>query len=101
MKEAQLEALFAAWLELPEVKRNEMDADFSEIHALSCEKGWCAIRDEATWQFRQEPDAFTAFVERMGDLDGHSERAMVTFLDFPPQFWKNAMYFHYADTLPW
>jgi hypothetical protein len=39
-------------------QRNAMDADFSEIHALSCEKGWCAIRDEAQWQFRQEPDAF-------------------------------------------
>lgn len=101
MKEIRIDELFAAWLELPEGKRNEIDADFSEIHALGCEKGWCAIRDEAEFQFRQEPDAFTAFVERMGDLDGHFERAMVTFLDFPSQFWKNAMYFHHADTLPW
>ena len=100
MKETQMDELFAAWLELPEGQRNEMDADFSEIHALSCEKGWCAIRDEAQWQFRQEPDAFTAFVERMGDLDGHFERAMVTFLEYP-QFWKGATLFCHADTLPY
>ncbi|HWB33594.1 MAG TPA: hypothetical protein VG714_10495 [Acidobacteriaceae bacterium] len=101
MKETKLDALFAAWLDLPEGQRSEMDADFSEIHTLSCEKGWCAIRDEAKFQFRQEPDLFTAFVKKMGDLDGHFERAMVTFLDSPPQFWKNAMYFHHADNLPW
>ncbi len=100
MKETQTEGLFAAWLELPEGQRNEMDADFSEIHALSCEKGWCAIRDEAQWRFREEPDAFTAFVERMGNLDGHFERAMVTFLEYP-QFWKGATLFCHADTLPY
>jgi hypothetical protein len=98
MKETKPDALLTAWLELPEGQRNEMDADFSEIHALSCEKGWCAIRDEAKWQFRQEPNAFTAFVERMGDLDGHFERAMATFLDYK-QFWKGAMHFHHADSL--
>ena len=100
MKETRIDALFAAWLELPEGQRNEMDAKFREIHALSCEKGWCAIRDEAKYQFRQEPDAFTAFVERMGDLDGHFERAMVTFLDHH-EFWNGATQFYHADTLPW
>jgi hypothetical protein len=40
MKEARIDELFTAWLELPEGQRNAMDADFSEIHALSCEKGW-------------------------------------------------------------
>jgi hypothetical protein len=100
LKEGKPEALFAAWLELPESQRNIMDAEMREIHALSYEKGWCAIRDEAQWQFRHEPDAFTAFVERMGDLDGHFERTMVTFLDHPP-FWKGAMRFHHADVLPW
>lgn len=100
MKETQPEALFEAWLELPEGQRNAMDADFSEIHALSGEKGWCAIRDEAQWQFREEPDAFIAFVEAMGSLDGHSERAMTTFLEYP-QFWKGATLFCHADTLPY
>jgi hypothetical protein len=98
MKETRIDGLFAAWLELPEDQRNKMDAEFREIHALSCEKGWCAIRDEA--KFQQAPDAFTVFVERMGDLDGHFERAMVTFLDHY-EFWNGATQFHHADTLPW
>ncbi len=100
MKETRIEALFAAWLELPEGQRRKMDADFSEIHALSCEKGWCAIRDEAQWQWGHEPEAFTAFVERMGNLDGHFERAMVTFLEFQ-RFWKGATHFCHADSLPY
>jgi hypothetical protein len=66
MKEAQPEPLFTAWLALPDDERKGMDADFREIHALSCEKGWCAIRDEAKWQFRETPDVFTAFVEKNG-----------------------------------
>ncbi len=45
-----------------------MDAKLREIHALSCEKGWCAIRDEATWQFRQEPDAHAELVEKLAAL---------------------------------
>jgi hypothetical protein len=56
MKETQTEGLFAAWRELPEGQRNAMDAELREIHALSCEKGWCAIRDEAQWQFKVEPE---------------------------------------------
>jgi hypothetical protein len=100
MKETRIDGLFAAWLELPEDQRKKMDADFSEIHALSCEKGWCAIRDEAQWQWEKEPEAYTAFVERMGNLDGHFERAMVTFLECP-QFWKGATHFCHADSLPY
>lgn len=100
MKETQPESLFGAWLELPENQRNTMDAEFREIHALSCEKGWCAIRDEAEWQFRVEPDVFPSFVEKLGDLGGHAERAMVTFLDYP-QLWKGATLFCHADSLPY
>lgn len=100
MKGTQIDGLFAAWLELPERQRNEMDADFREIHALSCEKGWCAIRDEAQWHFRDEPDALMAFVETMGGLGDHSERAMATFLDYR-QFWPGATMFYHADTLPY
>jgi hypothetical protein len=100
MKEAQPEVVFAAWLELPEGQRNKMDADLREIHALSCEKGWCAIRDEASWQLRDTPDKLAEFIEKMSALDGHSERAMVTFLDHP-DFWNGATMFYHADTLPW
>jgi hypothetical protein len=37
----------------------------AKIFELSCEKGWCAIRDEAAWHWRETPDAHTEFVEKM------------------------------------
>ena len=39
MKETQPDELFAAWLQLPDAQRNEMDAEFRDIFELSCEKG--------------------------------------------------------------
>lgn len=100
MKEAQAEELFTAWLELPESQRNTMDAEFREIHALSCEKGWCAIRDEAEWQFRDSHELYEQFVTKLSMLGSHAERAMVTFLDYR-QFWKGATLFCHADGLPY
>jgi hypothetical protein len=98
MKETKPDALFAAWMELPEENRNRMDAEFREVALLSSEQGFCAIRDEAEWQLRETPEAFTAFVEKLAALDGHFERAMVTFLDHG-QFWKGALLFCHADSL--
>jgi hypothetical protein len=100
MKETQPEALFEAWPGLPEGHRNAMDAELREIHALSCEKGWCAIRDEAAWHLRDTPESLTEFVEKLAALDSHSERAMVAFLDYR-QFWPGATMFYHADTLPY
>jgi hypothetical protein len=100
MKDAQPKELFDAWLKLPEGQRNAMDAELHEIHAMGCEKGWCAIRDEAAWQFRERPEEHARFVEILAALASHSERAMVTFLYYP-QFWKGATYFCHADSLPY
>lgn len=100
MKEAQPEALFAKWLQLPESQRNAMDGELREIHALSCEKGWCAIRDEAAWHLQGVPEEFAEFMEKLAALASHCERAMVTSLDYP-QFWKGATMFYHADTLPY
>lgn len=49
MPETRHDALFAAWLALPEVKRNAMDAEFRTIFDMSCDKGCRAILDEAQW----------------------------------------------------
>jgi hypothetical protein len=46
------------------------------------------------------PAEHVEFVEKLAALANHSERAMVTFLDYP-QFWKGATLFYHADTLPW
>lgn len=100
MNETRPDELFAAWLNLPESQRNEMDAEFRDIFELSCEKGCKAIIDEAEWHLARDPDARVAFVEKLSALSNHYERAMVTFLD-RHQFWKGATLFYHADTLPY
>jgi hypothetical protein len=99
MNETQPDEVFPAWLSLPDVRRNDMDAEFQDIFELSCEKGFHAILDEA-WHLATDEDARTAFVEKLAGLSNHFERAMVTFLDHN-QFWKGATSFYHADTLPY
>jgi len=98
MKETQPDGLFAAWLALPEIVRNQMDAEFREIFELSCEKGFRAIIDEAEWHLLRDATARSGFVEKLGGLPNHYERAMVTFLEHKV-FWKGATLFYHADSL--
>ena len=82
MKEGKPDELFAAWLALPDNQRNAMDAEFRDIFEMSCEKGFRAIMDEASWQLRETPDDLKAFVEMMSALPNHYERAMIAYLDY-------------------
>src|SRR5262249_7831957 len=100
MKETRPDELLAAWLCLPDSRRNKMDAEFQEIFELSCEKGFRAIIDEAEWHLANEPEGRTRFVERLAALANPFERAMVTFLDHH-QFWRGATRYYHADTLPY
>ena len=81
MKEGKPDELFAAWLALPDNQHNAMDAEFRDIFEMSCEKGFRAIIDEATWQMQEEPDGIISFIEMLSALSNHYERAMITFLD--------------------
>ena len=98
MKEGKPDELFAVWLDLPDDQRNAMDAEFQDIFMMSCEKGFRAIIDEATWHFRETSDDCKSFVETLSVLPNHYERAMVTFLDYK-DFWRGATRFYHADTL--
>jgi len=100
MLESKPEELFAAWLELPDGQRKPMDAEFRDIFEMSSEKGWCAIRDEAEWHFRDAPESFSDFIQQLSLLASHSERVMFTFLDYA-DFWRGATLFYHADTLPY
>lgn len=100
MKETKPDALFEAWLALPEDQRKPMDAEFQDIFELSCEKGFRAIIDEAEWQMQAEPDALAEFIETLSALPNHYHRAMITYLDCP-ECWKGATRFYHADTLPY
>ena len=77
MKEGNPEELFKAWLALPDGQRNEMDSEFRDIFEMSCEKGFRAVIDEASWQMQETPDALTSFVEMLSVLSNHYERAMI------------------------
>ena len=90
----------AAWLALPDSQRNAMDAEFRDIFEMSCEKGFRAIIDEASWQMREDPDDLMSFIEMLSALPNHYERAMITFLDHNT-FWRGATLFYHADTLPY
>ena len=100
MPETRHDALFAAWLALPEGQRNSMDAKFRDIFELSCAKGFRAILDEAQWHMAQEavPNGIVVFTDVLAKLENHFARAMVTFLDYN-QFWRGAARFYHADTL--
>ena len=100
MKETKPDALFEAWLDLPEDQRKAMDAEFQEIFELSCEKGFRAIIDEARWQMQADPQGLAAFVEALSALPNHYHRAMGTYPDHP-ECWKGATRFYHADTLPY
>ncbi|QOC23700.1 hypothetical protein IC757_06080 [Wenzhouxiangella sp. AB-CW3] len=100
LKETKPDALFEAWLALPEDQRKPMDAEFQDIFELSCEKGFRAIIDEASWQMQDDPEALTEFIETLSDLPNHYHRAMITYLDHP-ECWKGATRFYHADTLPY
>ena len=95
MKEGNPETLFAAWLELPDEYKKNIDADFQEIFALSCEKGIKDIIDEARHHI---PDNLNEFTGWLASKKNHYEKAFSTFLDHPT-FWKGAALFFHADSL--
>jgi hypothetical protein len=98
IKETHTQKLFDAWLELPDDKRKPMDTEFAAIYAMSCEKGFIAIRDEARWKLRGQDVGLEAFIKIMSVQKNHHHRAMLTFLDYA-DFWDGATRFYHADTL--
>ena len=99
LPEPQPDALWAAWLTLDDTQRHAMDAAFQDIAALSGEKGYRAILDDAAWSFATDPAAHAAFVEQLASLAHHGAPAMTTFLDHPA-CWRRAARFFHAEALP-
>ena len=99
LPEPQPDALWAAWLTLDDTQRHAMDAAFQDIAALSGEKGYRAILDDAAWHFATDPASHAAFVEQLASLAHHGARAMTTFLDHPA-CWRRAARFFHAEALP-
>ena len=100
MPDSKPEALFAAWLDLSEDQRHQLDADFRDIFEMSCEKGFKAIIDEAEWQMQSAPEKLTVFIDALSAQPSHYHRAMLTYLDHA-ECWRGATRFFHADTLPY
>ncbi len=97
MKETKIDALFEAWMAVPEAQRAKMEVDLREIGDMSNEKGVRAIIDEADYHL-SEDGAYGAFVAMLMALPGYHERAITTFLDHPA-LWKGSTRLYHADTL--
>ena len=100
IKETDPDELFAAWLELPDEQRKTMDAEFADIFEMSCEKGFRAIIDEASWQMQVNSDVLNEFVQSLSVLPNHYHRAMVAYLNHR-ECWNGATRFYHADSLPY
>lgn len=100
MKETKPDALFVAWLDLPDEQRHLLDSELMDISEMCCEKGFLAILDEANWQLRNSPEEIPVLVDKLSALPGFFERAMITFLDHHA-CWKGATHFYRADNLPY
>ena len=100
VNETNPDELFSAWLNLPDERRKGMDAEFADIFEMSCEKGFRAIIDEASWHLQASPETLAEFVEALSLLPNHYHRAMIAYLDHG-ECWKGATRFYHADTLPY
>ena len=89
----------AAWLALPEDRRQGLEAEFREIFEMSCEKGTWAILDEARHRWRDDPGRLGAFIETLSLQPSQSHRALVTRLNHRG-CWKNATRVRQAELLP-
>ena len=52
--EGKPDELFKAWLALLDDQRNPIDTEFRDIFDMSCEKGFRAIIDEASWHLLEK-----------------------------------------------
>ena len=100
VEKGELDALVAAWLELPEDERKRMEGEFQDIFPLCRDAAIPAMVDEAKWHMQGKPGAHAAFVEMFTALPNNHARAMTLFLDYP-ECWPNASRLYHADTLPW
>ena len=96
MKETRIDALFDAWMELPEAARVRMESELREICDMACAVGTRAILDVA--ELHLDDDTLAEFRDGLMALPGHHEQAMTVFLEHP-NLWRGATRFHHADTL--
>jgi len=97
LTQRNIEPLFNSWLALPNEKREELEADFRDIHALASVRGFDAIVDEARWPGHNRSEDHD-IRQQLAEMASPHDRAMWTFLN-RPEYWKGALRFSAADLI--
>lgn len=88
------EAIFHAFLELPESQQAHIEAECQRIESMAHQAGVTALIDEAT-DFHNNPD----FPEAINLQDSFHGKAMWAFLEYP-NYWAGATSNLYAENIP-
>ena len=101
MSETSPEALLAAWGELPERQRRELEAEFRQVFEMSCEKGIRTLLDEARWCWPEGSRELEVFIGALSSQPGHFHRAMAALLEHQ-ECWRSAVRsYHPRGTACW
>ena len=85
LSETQVEPVFAAWQQLPDAKRKEIQVALQEVHDLAEGRGLKIFTEELCRNFSQHVDTFVV-------LDGPHDKAIWAFLNLPAAFEQAALF---------
>lgn len=92
LKPTEVEPLLDAFMALDSALQAEIEAEFQDIHALSCEGGVAALVDEAAFHGDE------VFTNELAQQEGFHAKVMWAFLE-KPLYWRGATMFLHADNV--
>ena len=101
MSETGPEALLAAWGQLPEHRRRELEAEFRQVFEMSSEKGIRTLLDEARLCWPEGSRELETFIGTLSSQPGHFHRAMAALLDHRECWTRAARHYHPQGTACW
>jgi len=93
IKDSDSEAIFQAFLGLPEEQQSVIEADFQNINALAFDGGVKVLVDEAA--FHEKNDSFA---KAIAEIKGLHSKVMWAFLEHK-DYWRGASMFLHADNI--
>ncbi|GAB5498521.1 MAG: hypothetical protein PsegKO_08320 [Pseudohongiellaceae bacterium] len=92
LKPSEVQPILEAFLQLDSQQQAEIEAEFQDIHALSCEGGVAALVDEAAFH------GDNSFATEIATLEGFHAKVLWAFLK-KPLYWRGATMFLHADNV--
>lgn len=89
------EALFHAWLNLPDEIKNQIDTIFQDIFDLSCEKGIKAINGT----IESETNGVHSIRHKLAEIPNNYDRAFTVYLEHRLSYWDKILLFFHTDSL--